>query len=89
MSNTPADQGSAAVKADDTQRDRERAFRKAAADTATYAIDNLLEILNDSRAYLIGGNDLAAWGTLLMFDDHAADLNAAIRLHRSANRRAP
>ena len=88
MSNTPADQGSAAVKADDARRDRERAFRKAAADTATYAIDNLLEILNEARAYLIEGNDLAAWGTLLMFDDQAADLNAAIRLHRSANRRA-
>jgi hypothetical protein len=87
MSNTPADQGSAAVKADDAQRERERAFRKAAADTAKCAIDNLLEILNDARAYLIDGNDLAAWGTLMMFDDQAADLNAAIRLHRAANRR--
>jgi hypothetical protein len=64
-------------------------FRKAAANSATYAIDNLLEILNDARAYLIDGNDLAAWGTLLMFEDHAEDLKSAIRLHRSANRRAP
>ena len=89
MTSTPADQGAAAAKAENAQLDRDRAFRKATADAARHAIDNLQVILNEATGYLIEGNDLAAWGTLLMFDDAAEDLKAAIRLHRAANRRAP
>ena len=50
-------------------------------------IDRLQTILNEAQGYLITNNNLAAWGTLLMFEDAAEDLKAAIRLHRSANAR--
>jgi hypothetical protein len=58
-----------------------------AADMAIIAIDNLTEILTDARKYLEDRQDLAAWGTLLRFDDAAEDMRAAIRLHRSLNAR--
>jgi len=62
-------------------------FRKATADAARYAIGNLIDILQDASKYLETGNDLAAWGTLVCFDEAADDLKAAIRLHRAANRK--
>ena len=55
------------------------------ADVAVLAIDQLMEILIEARRYLSSGDDLAAWGTLIHFDDAADDLNAAIRLHKSLN----
>ena len=58
-----------------------------AAEVAILAIDNLMDILTDARKYLEERNDLAAWGTLTMFDDAAEDLQAAIRLHKAFNRR--
>jgi hypothetical protein len=58
-----------------------------AAEAATNAIDSLTVILADARKYLADRNDLAAWGTLVMFDDAAEDLRAAIRLHKSTTRR--
>lgn len=58
-----------------------------AADIAILAIDNLVEILTDARRYLEDRNDLAAWGTLIRFEEAADDLKAAIRLHKSMNRR--
>jgi hypothetical protein len=54
-----------------------------AAELATIAIENLMPILQEARKYLDDRNDLAAWGTLLMFDERAEDLKTAIRLHRS------
>lgn len=62
-------------------------FRQAAAAMAGLAINRLQLILSDAASYLNDGNDLAAWGTLVLFDDAAEDLKAAIRLHQSANRR--
>ncbi|MBL8222110.1 MAG: hypothetical protein JNL62_22930 [Bryobacterales bacterium] len=58
-----------------------------AADAAISAIDNLTTLLADARKYLEDGRDLAAWGTLTCFDEAAEDLRAAIRLHKSFNRR--
>ena len=58
-----------------------------AADVAINAIDNLTELLVDARKYLEDGRDLSAWGTLSCFDEAAEDLRAAIRLHRTFNRR--
>lgn len=62
-------------------------FQKAAADAARHSIDQLQTILNEAQGYLITGNNLAAWGTLVLFDEAAEDLKAAIRLYRSANAR--
>jgi hypothetical protein len=56
---------------------------------ATVAIDELLALLGEARSYLAGGETRAAIGTLLMFDDRAEDLRAALRLLRTANRRRP
>ena len=64
-------------------------YRQAAAGVASLAIDRLQLILSDAASYLNDGNDLAAWGTLVSFDDAAEDLKAAIRLHKSTNRRQP
>lgn len=51
------------------------------------AIDNLLTLLTEAKAYFATGRNLAAIGTLVMFDDHAEDLRAAFRLCRMAQRR--
>jgi hypothetical protein len=58
-----------------------------AADVTVTAIDRLEKLLAEAKTYLQDRNDMAAWGTLLCFDEAAEDLKAAIRLHRSANRR--
>lgn len=62
-------------------------FQRAAADAACHSIDRLQTILNEAQGYLITGNNLAAWGTLVLFDEAAEDLKAAFRLYRSANAR--
>jgi hypothetical protein len=54
---------------------------------ATLAIDELLTLLAEARGYLGAGRTLAAIGTLVMFDDRAEDLRAAMRLLRMAQRR--
>lgn len=59
-----------------------------AADALTDAIDNMTSILSEAREYLANRNDLAACGALTRFEDISEDLKAAIRLHRSATRRA-
>lgn len=61
-------------------------YSQAAASMAGLAINRLQQILSDAASYLNDGNDLAAWGTLGLFDEAAEDLKAAIRLHQSANR---
>ncbi|MGH9808139.1 MAG: hypothetical protein ACRD9W_12920 [Terriglobia bacterium] len=60
-----------------------------AADMATIAIDNLIGLLEEAREYLADRQDLAAFGTLIQFDDAGEDMKAAIRLLRSAVRRKP
>lgn len=62
-------------------------FSMATADAARHTIERLQIILSEALGYLIEGNHLAAWGTLLMFEDAAEDLKAAIRLHKAANQR--
>ena len=62
-------------------------IRAAARQMARHAIDELATLLKEADGYLDTGNDMAAWGTLLMFDDAASDLKAAMQLHRSANRK--
>ena len=46
---------------------------------AMIAIDNIIALLEDARRYVFEGNRLATLGTLIMFDEQAADLKAAIR----------
>ena len=53
----------------------------------TQAIDNLTTLLGEAKGYFAAGEKLAAYGTLIMFDDHAEDLKAAIRLCQMAQRR--
>jgi hypothetical protein len=55
--------------------------------TALIAIDNIVALLKEARQYVIGGNKLAALGALIMFDEHAADLRAAIRFLQVERRR--
>lgn len=56
---------------------------------AEAATNQLVALLTEARSYLEQGNNLAAIGTLIMFDDQSEDLRAAIRLLRMANRRRP
>ena len=56
---------------------------------AQAAIDQLVGLLTEARGYLQGGNNLAAIGTLVTFDDQAEDLRAALRLLRMISRRRP
>jgi hypothetical protein len=51
------------------------------------AIDNLLALLREAKEYLQIDQSLAALGTLQLFDNHADDLRAAIRLTVMAQRR--
>ncbi len=55
--------------------------------TALIAIDNILALVKEARQYVIDGNKLAAIGALTMFDEHAADLRAAIRFLQVERRR--
>jgi hypothetical protein len=51
------------------------------------AIDNLMMHLTEAKKYFADGDTLAAYGTLVMFDEHAENLKAAIRLCKMAQRR--
>jgi hypothetical protein len=51
------------------------------------AINNLITLLGEANAYFTEGNNLAALGTLVLFDEQAEDLRAAIRLCQMAQRR--
>jgi hypothetical protein len=55
--------------------------------TAAAAINQLVALLAEARTYLDQGEALAAIGTLVMFDDHAEDVRAAIRTLQMAQRR--
>jgi len=52
------------------------------------AIDNLLKLLTEAKEYFAKGESLAAFGTLVLFDEHAEDLRAAFRLCRMQQRRS-
>jgi hypothetical protein len=53
---------------------------------AEAAIDQIIGLLTEARVYLKAGETLAAIGTLVMFDDQADDLRAAMRLLRMIQR---
>jgi len=56
-------------------------------ETATVAaIGNLLTLLTEAKTYFVSGNSAAGFGTLGMFDEHAQDLRAALRLRRAQRR---
>ncbi len=54
----------------------------------TEAIDNLITLLTEAKKNFAEGETLTAFGTLIMFEDHADDLKAAIRLCKMSLRRA-
>jgi hypothetical protein len=57
-----------------------------------FALDEFIRTLKEAQDYLGGGNDLAAIGTLCLFDEQAEDVKAALRLFRRAaqnDRRQP
>jgi len=56
--------------------------------SALIAINNLITILTEAREYLRQGEKLSALGTLILFDDLAQDIYAAIRFLRM-DRRQP
>ncbi len=56
---------------------------------AEAAIEQLVGLLTEARSYLENGDTLAAIGTLILFDDQADDLRAAMRLLRMLQRRGP
>lgn len=65
-------------------------FHKVMVDLTRHAIDRLQTLLNEAQGYFITGNVRAAWGTLLLFEESAEDLKAALRLYRAGNaRRTP
>jgi len=49
-----------------------------------FALEDLIAILKEAQDYLGSGEDLAAIGTLTIFDDQAEDLKAALRLFSRA-----
>jgi hypothetical protein len=56
---------------------------------AEAAINQLVGLLTEARACLEQNEIRMALGTLFMFDDHADDLRAAIRLLQMMARRRP
>jgi hypothetical protein len=48
------------------------------------ALNQLVITLREAQDFLAAGEDGAAIGTMLMFDDEAEDLKAALRLFRRA-----
>lgn len=61
--------------------------RNHVASATVEAIDNLITLLSEAKNHLAAGEDAAACGTLMLFDEHAEDLKAAIRLCRMNQRR--
>jgi hypothetical protein len=48
------------------------------------ALNEFIRTLKEAQDYLGGGDDLAAIGTLVLFDEQAEDVKAALRLFRRA-----
>jgi hypothetical protein len=66
-----------------------RALCNSADVVTLHAIDNLIQILSEAKEYMRRANHNAVIGTLLMVNDHAEDLNAAMRLYKVARRNTP
>jgi septal ring factor EnvC (AmiA/AmiB activator) len=71
----------------ETARNAEPATADPVTLAATEAIDNLIALLTEAKNYFASGERLAGIGTLVMFDQHAEDLNAAFRLCKMTLRR--
>ncbi len=56
-----------------------------------FALAGLIDTLKEAQEYLSEGYDLAAIGTMTMFDDRSEDMKAALRLFRPVcqGRRCP
>ena len=52
-----------------------------------FALDEFIRTLKEAQDYLGGGDDLAAIGTLLLFDQQAEDVKASLRLFSRAEQR--
>ena len=52
-----------------------------------FALDEFITTLKEAQDYLGGGDDLAAIGTLLLFDQQAEDVKSALRLFSRAEQR--
>jgi len=52
-----------------------------------FALDEFIRTLKEAQDYLGGGDDLADIGTLLLFDQQAEDVKAALRLFSRAEQR--
>ena len=65
-------------------------FRQATIEVTRHFIDRLQTILVEAEGYFIMNNNLAAWGTLFMFEEAAEDLKTMLRLRLAdAGRRMP
>lgn len=62
-------------------------FHNVTVQVMRHTIDQLQTLLNEAQGYFITGNEGAAWGTLVLFDEAAEDLKAALRLYRILNAR--
>jgi len=49
-----------------------------------FALDEFIRTLKEAQDYLGGGDNLAAIGALLLFDQQAEDVKAALRLFSRA-----
>ena len=49
-----------------------------------FSLNEFIRTLKEAQDYLGGGDDLAAIGTLVLFDEQAEDVKAALRLFRRA-----
>jgi hypothetical protein len=70
----------------DNNREKENPMKKLADSLHTIALEATIEVLRGTLGeaidYLTQDEHLAALGTLILFDDHAEDVKAAIRLFR-------
>ncbi len=74
-------------KPEPTPKERELDFRVATATVTKHAIDELLEVLNDARAYFEIYDDRSAFGSLMRFDKRAEAVKAAITFREISERR--
>jgi hypothetical protein len=53
---------------------------------ASEAIGNMIALLTEAQNYLQQGERLCVIGTMIMFEDHAEDVRAAVRIIRMQRR---
>ncbi len=55
---------------------------------ASEAIGNMIALLTDAQNYLRQGERLCVIGTMIMFEDYAEDVRAAVRMIRMQRRQS-